>query len=132
MNIVHRTCNQYIIDLIVIEKKTIYGISFLFDIRYGGIVVSRTKTIGTEIAIGEELYASACRSCHGGEAAARFGGSVPDLRFANAETHATWHAIVVGGSRSANGMPSIEIPIEESEAIRNYVLAKSEEIRAAQ
>ena len=85
-----------------------------------------------EIAIGEELYSAACRSCHGGEAAARFGGSVPDLRYANAETHATWHAIVVGGSRAANGMPSIEIPVEESEAIRNYVLSKSEEIRAAQ
>ena len=85
-----------------------------------------------EIAIGEELYAAACRSCHGGEAVARFGGSVPDLRYANAETHATWHAIVVGGSRSANGMPSIEIPLEESEAIRNYVLSRSEEIRAAQ
>ena len=85
-----------------------------------------------EIAIGEELYAAACRSCHGGDAAARFGGSVPDLRYANAETHATWHAVVVGGSKAANGMPSIEIPVEESEAIRNYVLSKSEEIRAAQ
>ncbi|MDG2376244.1 MAG: PQQ-dependent dehydrogenase, methanol/ethanol family [Woeseiaceae bacterium] len=85
-----------------------------------------------EIAIGEELYSAACRSCHGGEATARFGGSVPDLRYANAKTHATWHAIVVGGSRAANGMPSIEIPVEESEAIRNYVLSKSEEIRAAQ
>ncbi len=85
-----------------------------------------------EIAIGEELYAAACRSCHGGEAAARFSGSVPDLRYANVETHATWHAIVVGGSRAANGMPSIEIPVEESEAIRNYVLSKSEEIRTAQ
>lgn len=85
-----------------------------------------------EIAVGAELYAGYCKSCHGGDATARFGGSVPDLRFASAETHATWHAVVVGGSRAANGMPSMEIPIEESEAIRNYVLSKSEELRANQ
>ena len=65
-------------------------------------------------------------------AAARFGGSVPDLRFANEETHATWHGIVIGGSKAANGMPAMPMPVEESEAIRNYVLSKSEELRANQ
>lgn len=84
-----------------------------------------------EIAHGGELYAGYCRSCHGGEAAARFGGSVPDLRFASEETHATWHAIVVGGSKGANGMPPMEVSIEQSEAIRNFVLSKSEELRGS-
>lgn len=85
-----------------------------------------------EIARGEALYADACRSCHGDNAVARFGGSVPDLRFSNEDTHATWHGIVIGGSKAANGMPSIQMPVEESEAIRNYVLSKSDEIRRSQ
>jgi quinohemoprotein ethanol dehydrogenase len=84
------------------------------------------------IESGRELYASYCTGCHGSDAAARFGSSVPDLRFATAETHATWHAIVIGGSKSANGMPGMEIPLEESEAIRNYVLSLSEALRASQ
>ena len=57
---------------------------------------------------------------------------MPDLRFATAETHATWQAIVIGGSKSANGMPAMEIPQEESEAIRNYILSLSEALRASQ
>ena len=85
-----------------------------------------------EIETGKELYATDCTGCHGSNGVARFGGSVPDLRYANAETHATWHGIVIGGARASNGMPGVEIDIEESEAIRNYILSLSEEIRAAQ
>jgi len=84
------------------------------------------------VAMGKELYAGACKFCHGFEGVARFGGSVPDLRYASEETHAIWHAIVVGGAKSANGMPAIGLDVEESEAIRNYVLSLSEEIRAHQ
>jgi quinohemoprotein ethanol dehydrogenase len=85
-----------------------------------------------EIETGKELYATDCTGCHGSNGVARFGGSVPDLRYANAETHATWHGIVIGGARASNGMPGVEIDIEESEAILNYILSLSEEIRAAQ
>lgn len=84
------------------------------------------------IARGKQLYGQACKFCHGFEAVTRFGGSVPDLRYANAETHATWHGIVVGGAKSANGMPAMELDIEQSEAIRSYVLSLSEEIRSRQ
>ena len=84
------------------------------------------------IASGKDLYKKNCRFCHGNEAIARFGGSVPDLRFSNADTHATWQAIVVGGSRNATGMPAMDIEVDESEAIRNYVLSLAEEIRAGQ
>jgi quinohemoprotein ethanol dehydrogenase len=84
------------------------------------------------IALGGELYDSNCSYCHGPDGVARFGGSVPDLRYANKDTHATWHGIVIGGARSANGMPSMEISIEQSEAIRSYVLGLSEVIRADQ
>ena len=40
--------------------------------------------------------------------------------------------IVVGGARSTQGMPGVELNVEESEAVRNYVLSLSEEIRAKQ
>lgn len=81
------------------------------------------------IALGKEIYNGACKFCHGFEAVARFGGSVPDLRYATEETHSTWHGIVVGGARTALGMPAMELEIEESEAIRNYILSLSEALR---
>jgi mono/diheme cytochrome c family protein len=83
-----------------------------------------------QIETGETIYGDACKGCHGANGVARFGGSVPDLRYADAETHATWHAIVIGGSRSANGMPAMEMSVEESEAIRSYILELSEAIRS--
>jgi mono/diheme cytochrome c family protein len=81
------------------------------------------------ISRGKALYAENCKGCHGVDATARFGGSVPDLRYANKATHSAWHGIVVGGARIPNGMPSFELEIEESEAIRNYVLSLAEELR---
>ena len=81
------------------------------------------------IAMGGALYDGYCSYCHGPDGVARFGGSVPDLRFANNDTHTTWHGIVIGGARSANGMPSMDISVEESEAIRNYILSLSEALR---
>jgi mono/diheme cytochrome c family protein len=85
-----------------------------------------------QIEQGHELYASHCSGCHGKDAVARYGGSVPDLRYANAETHATWQAIVVGGARQQRGMPMQKLSIEESAAIRAYVLSLSEELRRGQ
>jgi quinohemoprotein ethanol dehydrogenase len=80
---------------------------------------------------GKRLYAGNCGGCHGKNAAARFGGSVPDLRFASADTHAAWHGIVIGGARRANGMPAFShLDVEQSEAIRSYALSKSEALRA--
>jgi mono/diheme cytochrome c family protein len=84
------------------------------------------------IASGKTLYKNNCRFCHGNEAIARFAGSVPDLRYSNADTHATWQAIVIGGSRNSTGMPAMDIEVDEAEAIRNYVLSLAEEIRAGQ
>jgi quinohemoprotein ethanol dehydrogenase len=83
------------------------------------------------IESGKELYAGSCGGCHGKNASARFGGSVPDLRYSSADTHAAWHGIVIGGARRANGMPAFpQFEVEQSEAIRNYVLSLSEELRA--
>jgi len=82
-----------------------------------------------EIEAGSRLYAEHCKFCHGSGGVARFGGTVPDLRWSDTETHAAWHGIVIGGARAASGMPGIEIPVEKSEAIRKYLLSLSAEIR---
>lgn len=77
------------------------------------------------IELGRVLYALECKSCHGHEVIARAGGSVPDLRYANAQTHENWNRIVVNGSGQAGGMPQFDFSVEESRAIQNYVLAIS-------
>ncbi len=57
---------------------------------------------------------------------------MPDLRFASAYTHAQWHYIVIDGARRTKGMPSFSyLDVEQSEAIRNYVLSQSEALRAS-
>ena len=81
------------------------------------------------IALGAAVYNEACKICHGSNAVARFGGSVPDLRYSEATIHAQWDAIVIGGSKRTNGMPGIELTAEQSDAVRSYVLSLSEEIR---
>ncbi len=82
------------------------------------------------IAHGEALYGGYCESCHGSKAIARFGGTVPDLRWSSMATFATWDAIVIGGARAPNGMPAVEISAEDSQAIRGYVLSRSRALRA--
>jgi quinohemoprotein ethanol dehydrogenase len=86
-----------------------------------------------EVSNGKKLYAGNCGFCHGKNATARFGGSVPDLRYSSADTHASWHGIVIDGAKNENGMPTFShLDVEQSEAIRNYVLSKSDELRAAE
>jgi quinohemoprotein ethanol dehydrogenase len=86
-----------------------------------------------EIRRGHALYAENCKGCHGMDGVARYGGSVPDLRYSSMETHATWNGIVVGGARRANGMPGFSnLSVDEADAIRNYILSLSEAIRADQ
>ncbi|MGB5575864.1 MAG: PQQ-dependent dehydrogenase, methanol/ethanol family [Woeseiaceae bacterium] len=83
------------------------------------------KADAEELEAGRQIFGWECKGCHGKNAIARFGGSVPDLRYATSETHATWHGIVIGGALQMNGMPRFELSIEESEAVRNYVLSQS-------
>jgi quinohemoprotein ethanol dehydrogenase len=84
------------------------------------------------VAEGKRLYADGCKGCHGFEAVARVGGSVPDLRYASAETHRIWSGIVIGGAKRANGMPAFELPPADAEAIRAYVLSLANELRRAE
>lgn len=81
------------------------------------------------VALGEALYSGYCKICHGSEGAARFGGSVPDLRYAAADTFAAWDAIVVGGSKAAGGMPAVGVTAEQSQAIRAYILKQANSLR---
>jgi len=78
---------------------------------------------------GKEYYHWRCSGCHGKNAAARYGGSVPDLRFSTAEIHQMWNGIVVGGALTRNGMPRFDLSLEEADLIRQYVLSQSEALR---
>ena len=75
---------------------------------------------------GRHLYSDHwCSGCHGKNAVARRGGTVPDLRYASPETHLQWNGIVIGGARSARGMPAHEMSLEEAQAIRAWVLSEA-------
>ncbi len=79
----------------------------------------------TQWATGKDLYHERCSVCHGTGAVG--GGVLPDLRYASAETHAKWDAIVLGGLLRDKGMPSFA-PIfgkAESDAIHAFVLERS-------
>ena len=77
------------------------------------------------IAAGKNVYYERCWHCHGDGAVS--GGVIPDLRYATAETHAAWPAIVLGGSLSENGMPSFAgiLAAEDSHAVQAYVVDRA-------
>jgi quinohemoprotein ethanol dehydrogenase len=75
------------------------------------------------VALGEQLYGANCAICHGN--AAR--GGVKDLRHMAPETHAAFAAIVLGGTRAANGMASFADVLSpaETDAIHHYLIARA-------
>jgi quinohemoprotein ethanol dehydrogenase len=83
------------------------------------------------VARGALLFEAAhCSGCHGKDAVARRGGSVPDLRHLSADTYRQWDGIVVGGARAARGMPAAEgLTPDQSAAIREWVLSRAIELR---
>jgi len=81
------------------------------------------------LQLGHDLYQDQCLGCHGKDAVARYGGTVPDLRYASRDAFQTWHAIVIGGSRKTKGMPDFELTVEEADAIRSYVIAEARKIQ---
>ena len=74
---------------------------------------------------GHALYTVNCRRCHGSDAVA---GSLSDLRYATAEVHEQFTAIVFG-SRAALGMPAFadRLDPDQVQAIQAYVLARAAE-----
>ncbi|MFK7897026.1 MAG: PQQ-dependent dehydrogenase, methanol/ethanol family [Myxococcota bacterium] len=77
------------------------------------------------IATGRAVYADNCSFCHG--FGLKASGLYPDLRAAGPAVHENWNAIVIGGLRSASGMPSFAdlLSSEEAEAVRAYVLHRA-------
>lgn len=89
----------------------------------------RYEASAADLGRGEALFGEYCAGCHGKNGVGRYGGSVPDLRYATADVHDDWHAIVLGGSRNAAGMPAQDLDAGESEAVRVYVLSLAEQLR---
>jgi quinohemoprotein ethanol dehydrogenase len=73
---------------------------------------------------GQLLYGQFCVYCHGVNAVA--GASVPDLRYASAQTHGQFEAIVEG-ARESRGMPSFKDVLKRDQirAIEAYVLSRA-------
>ncbi len=77
------------------------------------------------------LFGQFCYACHGVNAVS--GSSIPDLRYATAETHHQFEAIVLGGARESRGMPSFKdvLKREQLPAIQAYILSRAAESAAA-
>jgi mono/diheme cytochrome c family protein/glucose dehydrogenase len=84
------------------------------------------------VAQGHDLFNEFfCSGCHGKNAVARRGGTVPDLRYATQETYLQWDGIVIGGARSAKGMPGFEkMTHEQAAALRAWVLSRAWKLEA--
>jgi mono/diheme cytochrome c family protein len=82
-----------------------------------------------EVEKGRQLFNDhGCGGCHGKAAVARFGGTVPDLRYADLTADQNWQDVVIHGVRADRGMPAQEISIEDAAAIRLYILSRAHEL----
>jgi PQQ-dependent dehydrogenase (methanol/ethanol family) len=88
------------------------------------------QTAGAEtIDQGRRLYTERCLVCHGYSVVS--GGLTPDLRYSSAQVYTEWDAIVLGGSRSANGMPPFAslLSAEQSQAVKAYIIDRAHALR---
>ena len=78
---------------------------------------------------GRRLYTERCLVCHGYSVVS--GGLTPDLRYSSAQVYTEWDAIVLGGSRSANGMPPFAslLSAEQSQAVKAYIIDRAHALR---
>lgn len=78
------------------------------------------------ITEGRGLYETWCFFCHGVNVVA---GALPDLRYATAEVHRDFEAIVLRGARAPLGMPSFGdlLSAEQARAIQAYILDRARE-----
>ena len=85
----------------------------------------RMKASRETVRQGKFLYATFCFTCHGVDAVA--GSGIPDLRYASADVHQQFAAIVLGGARESRGMPSFRdiITRDQVRAIQVYVLSRA-------
>ncbi len=80
-----------------------------------------------QIRHGAVLYNEVCYGCHGFKASS--GGTIPDLRYMNPESHDLFKEIVLEGILSANGMVSFAdvLSEEDAEAIHAYIIHRANE-----
>ena len=85
----------------------------------------RIKASPTAVHEGGVLYTKYCFGCHGVDAVS--GSSIPDLRYATAETHHQFEAIVLGGARESRGMPSFKDAMKPDQvrSIEAYILSRA-------
>jgi PQQ-dependent dehydrogenase (methanol/ethanol family) len=78
---------------------------------------------------GRRVYTERCLVCHGYSVVS--GGLTPDLRYTKAQVYAEWDAIVLGGSRSANGMPPFAalLSAKQSQAVKAYIIDRAHALR---
>ncbi len=78
---------------------------------------------------GHRVYTERCLVCHGYSVVS--GGLTPDLRYSDAQLYSEWDAIVLGGSRSSNGMPPFVgvVTPEQSQAIKAYIIDRAHALR---
>jgi len=79
---------------------------------------------------GSALFQRYCLMCHG--VLAIGAGVNPDLRYASAETHANFDAIVLGGVRAHKGMASFAdlLSADDVRSIHAYVIRRARETKA--
>lgn len=80
------------------------------------------ETTKEETDKGALLYHQYCSVCHGGGLVSS--GSLPDLRYASADTHQAFDAIVRGGAFQGKGMPKFDHVLGEADAraIQAYIV----------
>jgi glucose dehydrogenase/mono/diheme cytochrome c family protein len=83
------------------------------------------KATAAAIREGSILFRRYCYYCHGVGAVS--GSSIPDLRYATAETHHQFQSIVLGGDLEYGGMPSFKDALkpDQVKSIQAYVLSQA-------
>jgi quinohemoprotein ethanol dehydrogenase len=88
-------------------------------------VAIHMKVAPASVREGGVLYMRYCFYCHGVGVVS--GSSIPDLRYATAETHQQFESIVLRGARESRGMPSFSDALKPDQvrAIQAYVLSQA-------
>jgi len=101
----------------------------------GGTTVAEIPELNSSeetLAEGASLYDGTCRTCHGFNVVS--GGMIPDLRYMSAESHTTFDAIVLGGSKAEQGMASFADVFnkEQTDKIYAYIVAETAKLRGTE
>ena len=91
----------------------------------GGPVCPNGGTSSFALAPREKVNTRYCIYCHG--VGAISGSSIPDLRYASAETYHQFQSIVLGGALEYGGMPSFKDALkpDQVQSIQAYVLSQA-------